>query len=126
MDLSDRVLGPSPWSEPIRTRPKIDLVDGFKHQLRRCLHHTVAYGRDTQPASLPRPWLGDHPLPYRLRFERAGLQVGSQIVQELLNPAPDLDVASCLAVNSGTAGTLVCPDATPCHDKERRITYEVI
>jgi hypothetical protein len=125
VDLSYGILRPSIRTEPIGTRTEVHFEDGFEHQLKSSLHHSVPDGGDAQAASFMRPRLGDHPLPYGLRPECAGLELVAQVIQEGLDAAVGLDRSSAFPIDASSASTLVLPDPPPCNEQESRVTDEV-
>jgi hypothetical protein len=80
---------------------------------------------DAQAASLMRPRLGDHPLPYGLRPECALLELAAQIIQEGLEAAVRLDRSSAFPVDASSASALVLPDPPPGYEQEGRVIDEV-
>jgi hypothetical protein len=45
------------------------------------LDDAVPDNGNPEPATLARPWLGDHPLPDRERLEPLGFQLGPQVFE---------------------------------------------
>ena len=72
--LGDRVMSPTPRTEPIGTWEEVRLEDRLQHQFQRRLDHPVGDRGDPQTAHLA-TGLGDHPLPHRKRPETAVLHL---------------------------------------------------
>src|SRR5450631_2866089 len=83
VDLLDCVLGSAHRAEAVATRLEVRLEDRLENQLKASLHAPVARGRNPQSPQLARG-LRDHPLAHGKRGERAGLEIISQLPQELL------------------------------------------
>src|SRR5690606_22446474 len=118
-------MGSPTRAEAVRARLEIRLEDRFQHQFEGRLHHPVTGGGDTQPAQLA-AGLGDHPLTDRQRLERAGLQVGSQSVQERFGAAGLFDVSGGFAVHTSSPSAPVASDPVPPNQQKRRVTNEVV
>jgi hypothetical protein len=102
VDLGDRVVRSPPGPEPVGDRLEVRLEDGLEHELQRGLDDLVRQGGDAQLANLPQPTrLGNLALPHRQRHERARLELGAQIGQELPDPDALLDVGDSPAVHAG-------------------------
>ena len=88
VDLGDRVLRPALRAEAVAARLEVRLEDRLEHQLEGGLHHPVPHGRDAETAALSPPALGI----IRSRTGRGrklpSLQIGSQIVEEVLDAPP--------------------------------------
>ena len=97
-DLLDGVLGPAPRAEAVAARLEVRLEDGLEHQLEGCLHGAVACGGDAKPTKLSRAFR-DELLPHRQGDEPPGLEIVSQLGEELL-PAED-DGAGCDSIDTG-------------------------
>src|SRR6185437_5583741 len=82
--------------------------------------------RDTQPATLRRSRLPDHPLPHGQRAKAARLELDAQPVEEHLDPPPDLHLVDGLAIHPSRARPRVAPHTIPGHQQEAGITDEVV
>ena len=123
VDLLDRVLGSAHRAEAVAARLEVRLEDRLEHQLEAGLHDTVARGRDAKTSQLARR-LGDHPLAHRQRSEPAGLEIVSQLAQELL-AVLGADGAWLDAIDPGRSCSSVAPHAIPADRQEGRIADEV-
>jgi len=121
-DLLDRVLGSAHRAEPVAARVEVRLEDRLEDQLEAGLHDTVACGRDAKAPELARR-LGDHPLAHRQRGEPAGLEIVSQLAQELLATA--VDGAWFDPIDPGRSCSSVAPHAIPADHEEGGIADEI-
>jgi hypothetical protein len=125
VNLGDRVLRASAWSEAIRTGGKVRLEDRLQDQLQRRLHHPVSDGRDTEPAPLGAARLGDQPLPDRSRLKLSRPHRFAEQSQKGFLTDEHLHPVGGPAVHPGRAAAGVAPYPIPRHLKERGIDNQV-
>ena len=102
VNLGDGVLCSASWSVAVGRDVEAGLEDRLQHQLEGHLHHPVLECGNPQPADLA-AFLGDAPLPDRERFERAVLELLTELDKEPLSAVVVLDEAACKDVDSRRA-----------------------
>jgi hypothetical protein len=85
-------------SIPIRVRTKVRLEDGFKDELQRPLHHTVANARNLQPPDFASVLRDVHGA-MRLRLLGPGQQISLDVRQKPFD-APRLNVGKRLPIKT--------------------------
>ena len=126
VDLGDRVVRPPHRPEPVGDGLEVRLEDGFQHELQRGLDHLVGHGGNAEFPQLPRSArLGDLALPHRQRPERARLELGPQVIQELLDTDALFDQPDGHAVHAGRVRAPVALDPAVRHIQRRRVVHEV-
>jgi hypothetical protein len=126
VNLGDRVVRPPHRPEPVGDRLEVRLEDGLQHELQRGLDHLVGHGGDAEFPQLPRSArLGDLAFPHRQRPERTRLELGTQVIQELLDTDALFDQPDGHAVHAGRVRAPVALDPAVRHIQRRRVVHEV-